>query len=94
MKWLKRKLRNWVMDDSSELVLGRGISAKRDTELGITESSALLNFRVFDAVGGQVVEFTHYDTKTDRTNSTTYIITKDQNFGERISKIATMEMLK
>ncbi len=93
MKWLKRKLRDWIMDDSCELV-GRSVSAKRDTFLGITESTALLNFRVFEAIGGQVVEFTHYDEKTDRTKSTTYIITKDQDFGERISKIATMEILK
>ena len=54
----------------------------------------ILHFKVFTAVGGKVVEFRRYDRKSDRNDSTTYIITNDQDFGERISKIATMEQLK
>jgi hypothetical protein len=49
---------------------------------------------VFNAVGGKVVEFRRYDRKSDRNDSTTYIITNDQDFGERIAKIAMMENLK
>jgi hypothetical protein len=49
---------------------------------------------VFSAVGGRVVEFRHHDRQKDRNHTTTYIITNEQDFGERIAKIATMESLK
>jgi len=41
-----------------------------------------------------VVEFSRYDRRSDRNDHTTYIITNEQDFGERIAKIATMENLK
>jgi hypothetical protein len=93
MKWLKRKLRNWVDDAREEPDMVLGIKS-RDVEAQMCDAEPILNFRVFSAVGGQVVEFRRYDRKTDRSDTTTYIIHKDQDFGEKISKIANMEMLK
>lgn len=94
MKWLKKKLRKWV-DDAREYPdeVGIGLVRSRDVE-AISEADPILNFRVFSAVGGQVVEFRRYDRKTDRNDTTTYIIHKDQDFGEKIAKIANMESLK
>ena len=94
MKWLKKKLRNWVneareYDDETDF----GIRA-RDVEAAPCEEDPILNFRVFSAVGGQVVEFRRYDRKTDRSESTTYIIHKDDDFGDKIAKVANLEMLK
>jgi hypothetical protein len=97
MKWLKRKIRDWVRDaneDDSMTIGSNKVYASREVEAGMCDAEPVLNFRVFSAVGGQVVEFRRYDRKTDRTDSSTYIITKDQDFGEKISKIASMEMLK
>ena len=93
MKWLKRKLRDWVDDAREEPVLVLGIKS-RDVEAQMCEAEPILNFRVFSAVGGQVVEFRRYDRKTDRSDTSTYIIHKEDDFGEQISKISTMEMLK
>ena len=92
MKWLKRKLRNWINEYDGEVSMK--LTASRDVEAQMYEAEPILNFRVFSAVGGQVVEFRRYDRKTDRSDTSTYIITKDQDFGEKISKIASMEMLK
>jgi len=92
MKWLKRKLRNWINDYDGEVSMK--LTASRDVEAQICEAEPVLNFRVFSAVGGQVVEFRRYDRKTDRSDTSTYIVTKDQDFGEKISKIASLEMLK
>ena len=97
MKWLKKKLRNWVDDareypDEAKGVIG--LRSSRDVEAGMCDAEPILNFRVFSAVGGQVVEFRRYDRKTDRSDTTTYIIHKDQDFGEKISKIANLELLK
>jgi len=91
MSWVKRKLRRWLLNDdvaeTSQLV------ATRDREL-VSEAEPILNFRVFSAVGGKIVEFRRYDRQRDRSDTQTYIITNDQDFGERIAKIATMESLK
>ena len=92
MKWLKRKLRNWINEKDDEVSMK--LTVGRDAEAQMCDSDPILNFRVFSAVGGQVVEFRRYDRKTDRSDTSTYIIHKDQDFGEKISKIANMEMLK
>jgi len=93
MKWLKRKLRNWVDDAREEPDMVLGIKS-RDVAAQMCEAEPILNFRVFSAVGGQVVEFRRYDRKTDRSDTSTYIIHKDDDFGEKISKIANLELLK
>lgn len=90
-RWLRRKLLNILHSDENQVVKeSPQLVGSRDS----VDSDPVLQFRVFSAVGGKVVEFSHYDRKTDRRNSTTYIITNEQDFGERISKIATMESLK
>ena len=95
MKWLKNKVIKWVRDDWNEVNEKNSIAIRsRDVEAQMCDAEPILNFRVFSAVGGQVVEFRRYDRKTDRSDTSTYIITKDQDFGEKISKIASMEMLK
>jgi hypothetical protein len=45
-------------------------------------------------VGGKIVEFSRYDPKSDRTDRQIYIIGKDEDFGEKISKISTLEVLR
>lgn len=92
MRWLKRKLAKWVNEYNNEPKPSReGILVGEQDSVS---SDSILNFRVFSAVGGRVVEFRHYDRKMDRNHTTTYIITNDQDFGERISKIATLEVMK
>ncbi len=96
MNWFKKMIVRWVRDDwENSAKVGRPevLVASRDVE-AISDSDPILNFRVFSAVGGRVVEFRHYDRQKDRNHTTTYIITNDQDFGERIAKIATMEALK
>lgn len=92
MRWLKRKLAKWVNEYNNELKPSRELVLSADSDS--VSSDPILNFRVFSAVGGRVVEFRHYDRKMDRNHTTTYIITNDQDFGERISKIATLEVMK
>ena len=94
MKWLKRLVANWAQQGSEENAkVSRGLVNSRDSE-AVCGDEPILNFKVYSAVGGKVVEFRRYDRKIDRNDTTTYIITNDQDFGERISKIATMEKLK
>lgn len=90
MNWFKKKILRWIREDRQSSL----VRPSRDVEPGICETDAILNFRVFSAVGGKVVEFTRYDRVTDRRDTTTYIINKDEDFGTKISKIANLELLK
>jgi hypothetical protein len=102
MKWFKKMLWRWISegreiyereDDKGGLRVSRSRLISQD-DCDVVSDDPILNFKVFNAVGGKVVEFRRYDRKNDRNDSTTYIITNDQDFGERIAKIAMMENLK
>ena len=98
MNWFKQMVVNWVKEDwgkagryEQDCIVSpkHTISAHR----GI-DSEPTLNFKVYSAIGGKIVEFTRYDRKSDRHDHQVYIINQDQDFGERIAKISTMEILK
>jgi hypothetical protein len=57
-------------------------------------SDANLNFRMFKAANGYVMEVRQYDRRTDRHNNELYLITDDQDLGAEISKIITLESMK
>ena len=57
-------------------------------------SDVSLQFKVYNAIGGKIVEFSRYDRKSDRAEHQIYIIGKDEDFGEKIAKISTFEVLK
>ena len=97
MNWLKRKIRRWldseqdicVAEDRYATVSPKNMISGRDVH-----SEPTLNFKVYSAVGGKVVEFSRYDRKTDRIDHQIYIIGKDEDFGEKIAKISTLEVLR
>lgn len=91
MRWIKNKLRNWLLEEDRADIPQKLIASR---EVDCVEGEPVLNFKVYSAVGGKVVEFRHYDRQKDRSFNQTYIITNDQDFGDRIAKIATMESLK
>lgn len=98
MNWFKQMIIRWVREDwNTANRIEKDTSVKlisnRDVE-AVSESDPILNFRVFSAVGGKIVEFRRYDRQRDRHETQTYIITNEQDFGERIAKIATMENIK
>ncbi len=97
MKWFKKLIAEWARqgnnyEDDSMVISSKRLATR--SEDASPSDDPVLNFKVYSAVGGKLVEFRRYDRKNDRNDSTTYIITNDQDFGERIAKIATMENLK
>jgi hypothetical protein len=101
MNWFKRMVVNWVREDWDNArqeqdcfpspKLGRGMNtvATRDVN-----SDPTLQFKVYNAIGGKVVEFSRYDRHKDRSFHDIYIISKDEDFGAKIAKIAMLEVLK
>ena len=101
MSWFKNALRNWLMNDDSikaarheqdcypsPKLMSNTIST-RDVN-----SDPTLQFKIYNAIGGKVVEFSRYDRKQDRSFHDIYIIGKNEDFGEKIAKIAMLECLK
>jgi hypothetical protein len=105
MNWFKRMVVKWVRDDwenagrvqqddcypSTKLSRGNTISGGGSREVN---SDPTLQFKVYNAIGGKVVEFSRYDRKQDRNFHDIYIIGKNEDFGEKIAKIAMLEVLK
>lgn len=96
MSWFKNTLRNWLLSDSSvkqaRLRAGNTIAIDEDHEH--MSSDPTMRFKVYNAIGGKVVEFSRYDRQKDRHFHDIYIIGKDEDFGSKIAKIAMLETLK
>jgi hypothetical protein len=95
IKWFKNKVTQWVREDwnnasksESNLSSPSVIKASR----GIDQHG--MNFTVYHANGGYVMEYSMYDRKTDRRDTALHIITSDQDLGQGIAHIITLEMLR
>jgi hypothetical protein len=94
MSWFKKMIIYWARNDWDYSDQPEITSIKLGHRTEEIESDPVLQFKVYSAIGGKIVEFKRYDRQRDRHDTQTYIITSDQDFGERIAKIATMENLK
>jgi hypothetical protein len=105
MKWFKRMIGRWAYEyrDTPDDVpnecypstkMSRGNSISTISGRTSIDSEPTLQFKVYSAVGGKIVEFTRYDRKSDRHDHQVYIIGKDDDFGEKIAKISTLEVLR
>lgn len=98
IKWLKKKFRDWSREAwESDMEPSQSLGKVVSTSVYETRqlnSEAVLNFTVYNAVGGKVVEFRYHDRNSDRSHNQMYVIGKDEDFGEKIAKIATLEVIK
>jgi hypothetical protein len=106
MNWFKRIIVKWVREDwensgrvpqddwAPSTKMSRGNSISTISGRANVDSEPTLQFKVYSAVGGKIVEFSRYDPKSDRTDRQIYIIGKEEDFGEKIAKISTLEALR
>jgi hypothetical protein len=99
MSWLKDKLRNWILSKDVEEDCYANVSPKnRVRASGIASSRSFesrgMGFTIYQAVGGNVMEYTSYDEKTDRHETRLHIIPSEQELGQGIAHIITYEMLR
>lgn len=93
VNWIRRKVIKWVRDDWNEASKSNSVVAVRDVEHR-PEQSPILNFRIYSATNGQILEFSKYDRKTDQHTNTIYIIEKDKDVSDFVAKCISMESLK
>ncbi len=88
MRWLKRRLRNWINDD--------GLISMRDLAIPSVEEpdGECIRFKVFRASGGTVVQTDQYDRKTDRQHTGLHVIVDGQDLGKELGRIITFESLR
>ena len=101
MNWFKRMVVKWVREDWDKASneqdcypspkVSRGLNTVSTRDVG---SDPTLQFKIYNAIGGKVVEFSRYDRQKDRHNHDIYIIGKEEDFGAKIAKIAMLESLK
>jgi hypothetical protein len=102
MNWFKRMVVKWVREDwekagqdiciPEDRIYSNKLSASVSTR--DVNSDPTLQFKIYNAIGGKVVEFSRYDRQKDRHFHDIYIIGKDEDFGTKIAKIAMLECLK
>ena len=100
MNWFKQMVVKWVRDDwenarqKQDCFPSTKISSNNAISSREVNSDPTLHFKVYNAIGGKVVEFSRYDRHKDRNYHDIYIIGKDEDFGAKIAKIAMLEVLK
>jgi hypothetical protein len=95
-KWFANKCRQ-AWEDSRNIEAEHGISTKT-ASVGLSRGRILdqrgMNFTIYPANGGYVMEYSKYDERTDRHNQTLHIIPSEQELGQGIAHVITYEMLK
>ena len=98
MKWLKRKVIKWVREsweeENKKSRDGVSLSVYNRDESNHPDSDPVLTFRIYSAQNGKILEFKRYDRVKDRNDITTYIIGKDEDIAEKVSKCVTLEAMK
>ncbi len=89
-EWERRQNRE---NDSISISASNQLRGGSVGPVSIDQPERALQFTVYVANGGRVVETRRYDKKTDRSANGLYVITNDQDFGKEIDKIITMEAL-
>jgi hypothetical protein len=98
MRWLRIKIRRWL--DNNESMDEAFVNSKRprNSIVAARDSHELdgepIRFNIFRANGGTVVQTHMYDRQKDRSFQQLHIVGHDQDLGECLSKIVTMESLR
>ena len=92
-RWFIGKLKNALKDhDRSEDTLTSGNIFTLEDDNRIKSNG--FDFTLYNAHGGWVLEYRSYDHKTDTQNNQIHIIKDGDDYGDQISKILTIELLR
>ncbi len=95
INWFKQKVISWVREDWNKVRSDGDVIATSKTISGRRmDQPNGMNFTIHSANGGYVMEYNKYDPRTDERNSALHIINSDQDLGQGISHIITLEMLR
>jgi hypothetical protein len=93
MRWALRSDGDAPQPEEVTSYQGHGISNMKVRSGGIGDGNNGMNFTVYGAIGGKVIQFTTYDPVRDKGYSCLYIVTDKEDLGEEIGQIITKESL-
>ena len=88
-RWLKRKLEKLLYEDNQPVAVGVSKVSTREVN-----ADPILNFRVYSAENGTIIEFNKYDRVKDRSECHMYIVGKDEDIAEKVGKCLNLELLR
>ena len=95
INWFRQKLHNFIFpQDTNELVETKTHRGRALISRGSQLDNRGMNFTIHMANGGYVLEYSSYNEKTDRHDNTLHIITADNDLGQGIAHVITLEMLR
>ena len=100
INWFKQKVISWVREDWNKVRHGENDAVVSSKSINTISSGRRLdqsngmNFTIHSANGGYVMEYNTYDPRTDERQVSLHIITSDQDLGQSIAHIITLEMLR
>lgn len=107
-KKMMRQFINWVLTDEAQADIRTDSMATNYYGNNITKSKSPfapigsnsidghnggLNFTVYSATGGKVVQIRTYDPRSDISRSTLYVVTDKEDLGQELGHIITVESL-
>ena len=94
INWIRQKLHNFVFPQDT-IESGLRLSTKNSiVNRGRTLDSRGMSFTIHQASGGYVLEYSSYEEKTDRHSHNLHIIPSDQDMGQGIAHVITLELLR
>ena len=97
MKWFKRWFRNmckeaWHDAQKEEMDAAPRLVSSDDSRTSPRQDG--LNFVLYKAVGGHILESRQYNHRTDRNEGTLYMIHEDEDFAKQVAQAIMMEQMK
>jgi hypothetical protein len=86
-----QKIINWAQNYG---IINGVTLVDNDTVRSSSIGAQGMNFTIYSANGGHVVEYRSYDTKSDERINNLHIINSGEDMGERIGQIVTLELLR
>ena len=90
-KWFAKKCR-YAWENRQDEPVGIAISSTKMHSNSIEANG--MNFSVYKASGGYIVEYRQYDRQRDRHDNKLHIVHEDQDLGRELSKIISFEALR
>jgi len=95
-RWFGHKLNRHMNESEYEpaQLKTRAIPSTSPVERSLGDHRQTMNLQIHTASGGYILEFSKYDRKRDEHDRNLHIVTQDQDLGESIAQIITVEMLR
>jgi len=91
IRWLNKKFNRYLKDAYVGVYANQTIASSPKTS---NLNSFGMNFTVYKANGGFIVEYHQYDRHRDRSENKLHIVTEDKDLGEELGKIISFETLR